>query len=100
MRKQDGESVAKELGGSIKVCANKNNLAALKSANIPICFGYAPWNILIFLRHLSSPIKILSRLKHSPPRFLCFGYVRFDKGAGPPKREEDFAAEIAKMVQG
>ena len=28
------------------------------------------------------------------------GYVRFDKGAGLEKREEDFAAEIAKMVQG
>ena len=28
------------------------------------------------------------------------GYVRFDKGAGIEKREEDFAAEIAKMVQG
>ena len=56
--------------------------------------------MLIFLRHLSSPIKILSRLKHSPPDFLYFGYVRFDKGAGPPKREEDFGAEIAKMIQG
>ena len=28
------------------------------------------------------------------------GYVRFDTGAGLEKREEDFAAEIAKMVQG
>lgn len=28
------------------------------------------------------------------------GYVRFDKGAGIEKREEDFAAEIAKMVNG
>ena len=28
------------------------------------------------------------------------GYVRFDKGAGLEKREEDFAAEIAKMVHG
>jgi len=28
------------------------------------------------------------------------GYVRFDKGAGIEKREEDFAAEIQKMVQG
>ncbi len=28
------------------------------------------------------------------------GYVRFDKGAGLEKREEDFAAEIAKMVNG
>jgi elongation factor Ts len=28
------------------------------------------------------------------------GYVRFDKGEGLQKREEDFAAEIAKMVQG
>ena len=28
------------------------------------------------------------------------GYVRFDKGAGLEKREEDFAAEIQKMVQG
>ena len=28
------------------------------------------------------------------------GYVRFDKGEGLEKREEDFAAEIAKMVQG
>ena len=56
--------------------------------------------MLIFLRHISSPIKILSRLKPSPPHFLYFGYVRIDKGAGPPKREEDFAAEIAKMVNG
>ena len=28
------------------------------------------------------------------------GYVRFDKGEGIQKREEDFAAEIRKMVQG
>ena len=28
------------------------------------------------------------------------GYVRFDKGEGIQKREEDFAAEIAKMVNG
>ena len=28
------------------------------------------------------------------------GYVRFDKGEGLEKREEDFAAEIQKMVQG
>ena len=28
------------------------------------------------------------------------GYVRFDKGEGIEKREEDFAAEIQKMVQG
>ena len=28
------------------------------------------------------------------------GFVRFDKGEGLEKREEDFAAEIAKMVQG
>ena len=28
------------------------------------------------------------------------GYVRFDKGAGLEKREEDFGAEIAKMIQG
>ena len=28
------------------------------------------------------------------------GYVRFDKGAGLEQREEDFAAEIAKMVNG
>ncbi len=28
------------------------------------------------------------------------GYVRFDKGEGLQKREEDFAAEIAKMVNG
>ena len=28
------------------------------------------------------------------------GYVRYDKGEGLEKREEDFAAEIAKMVQG
>ena len=28
------------------------------------------------------------------------GYVRFDKGEGLEKREEDFAAEIAKMVNG
>ncbi len=28
------------------------------------------------------------------------GYIRFDKGAGLEKREEDFAAEIAKMVNG
>ena len=28
------------------------------------------------------------------------GYVRFDKGEGLQKREEDFAAEIQKMVQG
>ena len=28
------------------------------------------------------------------------GYVRYDKGEGIQKREEDFAAEIAKMVQG
>ena len=28
------------------------------------------------------------------------GYVRFDKGEGLQKREEDFGAEIAKMVQG
>ena len=28
------------------------------------------------------------------------GYVRFDKGAGIEKREEDYGAEIAKMVQG
>ncbi len=28
------------------------------------------------------------------------GYVRFDKGEGIQKREEDYAAEIAKMVKG
>ena len=28
------------------------------------------------------------------------GYVRFDKGAGLEKREEDFGAEIAKMING
>ena len=28
------------------------------------------------------------------------GYVRFDKGEGLQKREEDFAAEIEKMVKG
>ena len=28
------------------------------------------------------------------------GYIRFDKGEGIQKREEDFAAEIAKMVNG
>ncbi len=28
------------------------------------------------------------------------GYIRYDKGEGLQKREEDFAAEIAKMVQG
>ena len=28
------------------------------------------------------------------------GYVRYDKGEGLQKREEDFGAEIAKMVQG
>ena len=28
------------------------------------------------------------------------GYIRFDKGEGLEKREEDFAAEIQKMVQG
>ena len=28
------------------------------------------------------------------------GFVRFDKGEGIQKREEDFAAEIQKMVQG
>ena len=28
------------------------------------------------------------------------GYVRYDKGEGLEKREEDFAAEIAKMVNG
>ena len=28
------------------------------------------------------------------------GYVRYDKGEGLEKREEDFAAEIQKMVQG
>ena len=28
------------------------------------------------------------------------GYVRFDKGAGLQKREEDFGAEIAKMIGG
>ena len=28
------------------------------------------------------------------------GYVRFDKGEGIQKREEDFAAEIEKMVKG
>ena len=28
------------------------------------------------------------------------GYVRFDKGAGIEKREEDYGAEIAKMIQG
>jgi len=28
------------------------------------------------------------------------GYVRYDKGEGIQKREEDFAAEIQKMVQG
>lgn len=28
------------------------------------------------------------------------GYVRYDKGEGLEKREEDFAAEIAKMVKG
>ena len=28
------------------------------------------------------------------------GYVRFDKGEGIEKREEDYAAEIAKMVKG
>ena len=28
------------------------------------------------------------------------GFVRYDKGEGLEKREEDFAAEIAKMVQG
>ena len=28
------------------------------------------------------------------------GYVRFDKGEGIQKREEDYGAEIAKMIQG
>ena len=28
------------------------------------------------------------------------GYVRFDKGAGIQKREEDYGAEIAKMIKG
>ena len=28
------------------------------------------------------------------------GFVRHDKGEGLEKREEDFAAEIQKMVQG
>ena len=28
------------------------------------------------------------------------GYVRFDKGEGLEKREENFADEIAKMVNG
>ncbi len=28
------------------------------------------------------------------------GYVRYDKGAGIEKREEDYGAEIAKMIQG
>ena len=28
------------------------------------------------------------------------GYVRFDKGAGIEKRDEDYGAEIAKMIQG
>jgi len=28
------------------------------------------------------------------------GYVRYDKGEGLQKREEDFAAEIEKMVKG
>ena len=28
------------------------------------------------------------------------GYVRYDKGEGIQKREEDFAAEIEKMVKG
>jgi elongation factor Ts len=28
------------------------------------------------------------------------GFVRFDKGEGIQKREEDYAAEIAKMVNG
>ena len=28
------------------------------------------------------------------------GYVRFDKGAGIEKREEDYGAEIAKMIKG
>ena len=28
------------------------------------------------------------------------GYVRFDKGEGIEKREEDYGAEIAKMIQG
>ena len=28
------------------------------------------------------------------------GYARYDKGEGLEKREEDFAAEIAKMVNG
>ena len=28
------------------------------------------------------------------------GYVRYDKGEGIQKREEDFGAEIAKMMKG
>jgi elongation factor Ts len=28
------------------------------------------------------------------------GYVRYDKGEGIEKREEDYAAEIQKLVQG
>ena len=28
------------------------------------------------------------------------GYVRYDKGAGIEKREEDYGAEIAKMING
>ena len=28
------------------------------------------------------------------------GYVRFDKGEGIQKREEDYGAEIAKMING
>ena len=28
------------------------------------------------------------------------GYVRYDKGAGIEKRDEDYGAEIAKMING
>ena len=33
-------------------------------------------------------------------KIVVTGYVRYDKGEGIEKREEDYGAEIAKMVKG
>jgi elongation factor Ts len=35
-----------------------------------------------------------------PGSIKITGYVRFDKGEGIQKREEDYGAEIAKLVNG
>ena len=43
---------------------------------------------------------VASVAKELNGNIVVTGFVRFDKGEGIEKREEDFAAEIQKMVQG